>query len=155
MPAALILALALFGADVSAAPPGFCTVLDAIIVAADEPTPFKSLRTAPGYGNEVWSSQVVPGFTHCSLTTTTVAGAAIPVVSCWRRMAPRELSANQLALETGSCLGEAPTPSVWDPTVGEMVFDTGRVRIVVEESCSDQCHVGRLVTYHIEARRPE
>ena len=155
MPAALILALALAGAgppEAPASPPGFCTVLDAIIAAADEPTPFKTQRIASGYGNEVWSSQVVPGFDHCVVTTETIAGAEVPVLGCWRRMAPRTLTANQLALETGACLGDAPTPSVWDPTVGEMVFDLGRVRIVVEESCTDQCHVGRFVGYRVQAR---
>ncbi len=158
MPAALIFALALTGAgspDAPASPPGFCTVLDAIIAAAHEPTPFRSLSAPADYGNQAWSTQVVPGFAYCSLTTTTIAGSEIPTVSCWRRMAPRDLTANSLALETGSCLGEAPTPSVWDPTVGEMVFNQGPVRIVIEESCTDQCHVGRLVTYRIEARRPE
>lgn len=148
MPTALLFALSLAGAEAPAPPLGFCTALDAIIAAADEPTPFRSLETPAGYGTGAWSTQVIPGYDHCWILILN----EVRTVTCARTLAPRELTANNLALETGACLGEAPTPSVWDPTVGEMVFDLGRVRIVVEETCDDRCHVGRRVSYNIEAR---
>ncbi len=149
MPAALLFTLALAGAEPAPPPTGFCTALDAIIAAADEPIPFRSLETPAGYGTGEWSTQVIPGYRHCWIMIIDEART----VTCSRNLAPPELTANNLALETGACLGDAPTPSVWDPTVGKMTFDLGRIRIVVEESCDDRCHVGRRVSYIIAARR--
>lgn len=127
----------------------FCTVLDAIIAAEDEPSPFASLVMPARYGNMEWSKQVVPGFEYCVVQWIERGRA----VTCARNLAPPELTANNLALETGACLGQAPTPSVWDPQVGKMEFEYEAVRIVISQECDERCHVGRSVSYSIEARR--
>lgn len=131
------------------APAGFCTILEGIIAAEDQPSPFASLVMPARYGNMEWSRLVTPGFDHCVVMWIERGRA----VSCSRTMAPPDLTANNLALETAACLGQAPTPSVWGPDTREMVFEYEAVRIVIEEDCDDRCHVGRRVSYTVEARR--
>ena len=149
--AAVALTLAAAEPAARAEPPfaGFCTVLEGIIAAEDQPSPFASLVTPQRYGNMEWSKLVVPGFEWCALRWIDRGRA----VACSRTLAPPELTADTLARETAACLGLPPTPRAWDPNLGEMVFEYKAVRIVIEEDCDDRCHVGRRVGYTIEARR--
>ena len=91
---------------------------------------------------------MVPGFEHCTLRWVERGRA----VSCWRNLAPRDLTAEKLTRKTSDCLGLTPTP-VGEGRRGDVAFEYKAVRIVIEERCTDACHVGRHVSYTIEARR--
>lgn len=152
---ALAALLALAAAEPAAAtetpaqPAGFCDTLTAIVAAEDEPSPFASLVRPAPFGNMEWSKLTVPGYDYCVLMWIERGRA----LSCSRNLSPPELTAANLAQATADCLG--PTAIASEPVRGsrDRSFDYRAVRILIEEECDSRCHVGRRVTFTVEARR--
>lgn len=149
MLAALTAALAVASTPAEAAPPDdFCAVLKSIIAAEDQPSPFASLVKPAGYGNMDWSTAVIPGYPYCAVLRIDGGRA----VSCSRNLAPPDLTAETLARSTSDCLGATPVRDETGPGQ-EIIFEHPPVRIRIEETCDDRCHVGRRVSFTVEARR--
>lgn len=150
MLAALSAALAIASSPTEAAPPDdFCTVLETIIAAEDQPSPFASLVKPAGYGDMEWSKAVIPGYRYCAVIWIERGRA----VSCSRNLAPPELTATNLAQLTSDCLGATPVRNETEPGQA-IVFEHPPVRIQIEETCTDACHVGRRVSFTVMAQRP-
>lgn len=149
------LALGLAAAEPAAAradapPADFCSILKGIIAAEDQPSPFASLVIAAGHGNMEWSKLVIPGYDYCAVQWIERGRA----VRCSRNLAPPTLTADNLIRDTEACLGVKQTPT-GEREYGSrnLAFEYKAVQIFIDEQCTDACHVGRRVTYSIEARR--
>jgi hypothetical protein len=71
---------------------------------------------------------------------------------CHQNLAPEELSLNSLAARTAACLPSAArSRGRWG---GEAIFTLPRARIVIDQSGGPRAHVGRIVTFRVEAVRP-
>lgn len=128
--------------------PAFCLALDRIIAASAERPPFASLRrNLASDPNRVEAE--LPGLEWCHIGRSRDVGGRT-TLWCTRSLAPVELTSERLAADTARCLGA-------EPVRGEdrgYRLDHKGVVMLIEESCTDACHVGRRVSYGVVARAP-
>jgi hypothetical protein len=122
----------------------FCAQLNRTVQIAQMAGDFDHLersRAAPPYF----------GFRHgCRAHAATARSAA--AWWCHQSLAPDELSLESLAGRTAACLPSAVrSRGRWGD---EAIFTLPRARIVIEESGGPRAHVGRIVTFRVEAARP-
>jgi hypothetical protein len=71
---------------------------------------------------------------------------------CHQSLAPPELALESLAARTAACLPNAVrSRGRWGD---EAIFTLPRAHIVIEEHGGPRAHVGRIVTFRVEAARP-
>lgn len=142
--AAALLAPAAAGAQNGRVPQDFCNALNRTVQVAQMDGDFTSLersRAAPPHF----------GFRHgCRAHGATEHSPA--AWWCHQSLAPDELSLASLAERTAACLLNAVrSRGRWGD---EAIFTLPRLRIVIEESGGPRAHVGRIVTFRVEAIRP-
>jgi hypothetical protein len=72
--------------------------------------------------------------------------------SCHQNLAPAELGLESLTGKVGACLPSAVRSR--GRYGDEAIFTLPRARIVIEQSGGPRAHVGRIVTFRVEAVRP-
>lgn len=121
----------------------FCNALNRVVQVAQMDGDFTHLersRAAPPHF----------GFRHgCRASAAT---ATLPAAwSCHQNLAPAELALDSLAAQTAACLPSAVRArGRWGR---EAIFTLPRVRIAIEERGGPGAHVGRIVTFRVEAAR--
>ena len=70
---------------------------------------------------------------------------------CHQNLAPEALSLDSLSARTAACL---PNAARTGGRYGEAIFTLPRARITIEERGGPRAHVGRIVTFRVEAVRP-
>lgn len=116
----------------------FCAELMRVVETAGRGDGFHALERARGAPPRL-------GFDHCF-----VAHAARPTRYCHQTMAPDHLSLQGLSADTAACLPAAVRePSGRD----EAIFTHPDVRITMGESGGPRAHVGRILSYRVEAER--
>ncbi|MBX7249169.1 MAG: hypothetical protein K1X35_09035 [Caulobacteraceae bacterium] len=154
---AAVVGLSAGRAPADPAPGGlFCATLDRALAGAAEAPPFDSLHIDM-IGAPDSSQLALPGFqkSDCRISWDSDDQGRRRVLWCAQTLAPPELTAANLAADTARCLDREPARERGDDGSGRAYrFDLGDVQVAIDEGCRDECHVGRRVSYRIEARAP-
>jgi hypothetical protein len=113
----------------------------------------RAIRVAPDFRHLEIARAAPPTFGFRNGCRAWAGSASLPAAwSCHQNLAPHYLSLDSLAKRTAECLPEARREA--GRYGRETVFVLPGARVRIQENGGPRAHVGRIVTFRIEAAAP-